>query len=457
MMRSGNLFLKVFTGFWLATIAIAGSWMLTNEYFEESPLDGGRAGSREHGPPHRYMLRKIYALQNSEGAELRQLLEESEKPGQVQIFLLDSGGQDYLNRDVPAIALATAQQLERRRRGLSYQDETRYSAHRIYRTDTGDMSAIFVFRPPPSTILRLLGASPALRLAMAVLISGLVCFVLSRLMTSRIQQLRVASRELANGKLDTRAPVRERGGDETDELARDFNSMAEQLQERILAQKRLLKDVSHELRSPLARLHVALALAEDDTDNRGDYLYRIGQEALRLEQLIAQLLTSQAENPVLDEHLDLVALLEVVAADARFEGANRGQSVEVSSTLQEAVIASSGDLLRKSFDNILRNAVLYSAPQSTIFVRLSQTDGHYAVQIEDEGPGVPEADLERIFQEFYRADTARTPQAGGYGLGLAIAQRAVALHGGTISAANSERGLCVTVTLPVPPAATIAH
>ncbi len=448
-MRLGNnLFLKMFVGFWLTTMIIAGSWLVIYQYFDEQPDDTARPPPGERRIPHRFMLRSIYDLQNADRSELPGVLTEASRGGRVELYLLDNSGADFLGREVSPPVADAALQLDAHRRGFIRDKGSRYIAHRIYRRDLGEQRAVFVLKPPPSTVLGLLGASPALRLALAVVISGLVSYILSRLLTSRLAQLRTASRRLARGDLSTRAPVRARGGDETDELARDFNTMAAQLQERILAQKRLLSDVSHELRSPLARLHVALALAQQDPGASERHLQRIETEAERLEALIAQLLESQASGTDHEEHIDLVALLQVLAEDTRFEGSARGVTVALDSDVAEALVATTGDLLRKAFDNILRNALSHSPDHAAIAVHVAQTADHYDVTIRDEGPGVPSEDLERIFGEFYRVDTARARESGGYGLGLAIARRAVTLHGGEITAENSGSGLAVHVRLP---------
>ena len=269
-------------------------------------------------------------------------------------------------------------------------------------------------------------------------------------MTSRLKELQVASRRLANGELDTRLQVREKGGDETDELARDFNSMAEQLQERIQKQKRLLGDVSHELRSPLARLHLALALAQEKPDNAATYMQRIEKEAGRLEELIAQLLTIQGQDLVMDTHIDLVSLLQSLCDDANFEGQPTGRRFIFGSDVPQAIVQSSADLLRKSFENILRNALHYMPASSEVSISLTSNNGFYDIDFRDCGPGVPEQDLDNIFSEFYRVDTARARDSGGYGLGLAIVKRAIAQHGGEVTARNCHPGLSIVVRLPQP-------
>lgn len=444
----GRLFIKIFLGFWLVTIAILGSWMLTMEYFESRP-GGDQARDPMRGPPHRFVLRSIYELQNSEDAELQALLERIGDEHRTQVYLLDREGSELFGRQVPEAVTRLAEKLRGpRRRAVEHGPDGHMMAHTVYRREQGLLRAVFVFPPPRHPVLGALGSSPLLRIALAVLISGLICYLLSRAMTRRLKALQQASRQLAGGELATRLQVRDRGGDETDELARDFNSMAQQLQERIQAQRRLLGDVSHELRSPLARLRIALALAQEDQANSGRHLQRIEQEAERLEELIGQLLSSQEQDISLDTHIDLVQLLEQLCADARFEGEAQNKQVVFEHSAEQAVVASAGDLLHKSFENILRNAITHTAADSIVQVTLERDNSACKVCINDRGPGVPEQELHRIFDEFYRVDTARSRETGGYGLGLAIARRAILRHGGQMSAKNTGSGLAITVMLP---------
>ena len=448
MKLPGYLFIKIFIGFWLVTTAILGSWMLTSQYFDARP-DGEQAGPMRPGPPHRFVLRLMYDMQNLDDAQLQALLIRTEDEHGIVVYLLDRQGEDLLERTVPPAVKRLAQELRGgRRRAFHNAPGEHMLAHTVYRGEQGLLRAVLVFPPDGHGLLGALGSMLWLRLALAILVSGIICFGLSRLMTNRLKALQLASRRLANGELDTRLQVRDRGGDETDELARDFNSMAQQLQERIQAQKRLLGDVSHELRSPLARLRIALVLAEEDSAKSGEYLQRIEREAERLEELIAQLLSTQARDIHLDTHIDLVLLLRHLCADASFEGEARGVHVTFTPVIAQAIVASSGDLLHKSFENILRNAVNHTDEHSCVTVSLTHSDGSFRVAIEDHGPGVPPEELDKIFDEFYRVDTARTRDSGGYGLGLAIARRAILRHGGGVEAANTASGLLVTVSLP---------
>ncbi|TGD74684.1 HAMP domain-containing protein [Mangrovimicrobium sediminis] len=447
-MRS-SLFVKIFLGFWLVTIAVLGSWMLVNQYLDTLPFaDQQAAPPPPEAPPRRMILRLIYSLQNAPLENLPLLITTASQEHGVSIWLLDRRGNDLLQRPVPEDVVEVAGELRGgRRQAFGSGGDERLIAHTIYRED-GRLRLVIGLPPPRHRLLGVLGANPWLRLLIAVLVSGLVCYGLSRLVTVRLRAVGKASRQLADGDLHTRIRVRERGGDETDALARDFNVMAEQLEGRIQAQKRLLSDVSHELRSPLARLRVALALAMDAPAKRGDYLERMELDIERLEELIGQLLTSQQGTITLDSHIDLVELLRRLCDDASFEGASQGKRVSLHTTLDEALVASHADLLQKCFDNMIRNALRHTAQDSEVTVSLAQEGSHFRVCVEDRGPGVPEAELSRIFDEFYRVDTARTREHGGYGLGLTIARRAIEQHGGSLHAENTGSGLRLVVTLP---------
>jgi two-component system sensor histidine kinase CpxA len=447
----GNIFIKIFIGFWLVSITVLGSWMLAHEYFESLPRAEDRPPDSPEGPPHRFVLRMLYSLQSARQERLPVIAEEAREQHGIELYLLDRSGTDLLGRDVPGRIIALADRLKGpKRRVFERWKGKPLSVHEIYREDMGKLRLVVVFPESRHRVLGLLGTNLWLRLALAILISGLACYGLSRLMTNRLKDLQQASRKLARGDLDVRIDVRDRGGDETDELARDFNSMAGQLQQRMQAQKQLLSDVSHELRSPIARLRVALALAQEDPQQGADYLQRIEQETGRLEELIAQLLSSQQDSSELDKHIDLVALLRQLCADGSFEGEQENKRVTLHTAREQAVIASSGDLLHKCFENIIRNALRHTGPGSQVQVSLQLVDDGYQIAFEDEGPGVADDQLENIFDEFYRVDSARARESGGHGLGLAIARRAIELHGGSVKAENTGTGLRVVVNLPGP-------
>lgn len=447
-MRS-NLFIKIFLGFWLVIIAIIVSWSIAAKYFQDNPASQPR--SNPSGPPREFMLRLMYDMQHLPLPQLEKRLAKASSRSRVQIYLLDGQHRDIFDKTPPVAAVRVARQLNRdQRRKTLRTPEGHIRAHLLYREDKGQLKAVIVIPPLRPNLVNALGADPRLRFGLAVLVSGLLSFALSRLVTRRLQTLRRASHRFAQGELDTRLAVRTWGRDETDDLAADFNAMAQDIQQRIDAQRRLLSDVSHELRSPLARLRIALALAQEDSQQAPAHLARIEQETEQLETLISELLSSHAACRTLDDHIDLVALLTELCADATFEGQHENKRVSFSSEVDQAVIATSGDLLKRSFENLLRNALQHTPADSIVTVQLNRVEQHYVIHVEDQGPGVPEAELDSIFKEFYRVDSARSRKTGGYGLGLAIASRAIHQHGGAVSARNTRSSLAVTVELPCP-------
>ena len=294
-------------------------------------------------------------------------------------------------------------------------------------------------------------------LVIALGVSAAVCLVLARYLAAPVDRLRVATRRMAAGDLNVRVlPALRQRHDDLGLLAADLDAMAERLRQLLEAKQQLLRDVSHELRSPLARLQLALSLARRDETGAERHLARIACEADRLEQLIARTLKLvRLERPAAAlEHLtiDVGELLRNIAADVAIEADARGCLVSVQAQ-GKLVVSGDPEVLRSAFENVIRNAVRYSPAGAVVAVSAHQKGADGApveVAVRDQGPGVPEKDLALIFEPFYRADVAREHRsAGGEGLGLAIAARAVALHGGSISARNLEGGgLAVTVLLP---------
>ncbi|TLY54960.1 MAG: HAMP domain-containing protein [Gammaproteobacteria bacterium] len=301
---------------------------------------------------------------------------------------------------------------------------------------------------------------PLTLLAIALVVSGVVCYFLARYLAAPVDRLRLATRRLAAGDLNVRVlPALKGRQDDLGLLAADLDTMAERLRLLLEAKQQLLRDVSHELRSPLARLQLALSLASREDGTVQCHLARIAREAERLEALIARTLKLvRLERPA--QHIDQAPVdvgdvLRTIAADVAIEAHAQGCLVQVQA---QGPLPMSGDpeLLRSAFENVIRNAVRYSPADAMVGItahRLAgegQQGGLVEVVIRDQGPGVPHKDLGLIFEPFYRVDAARGHgSAGGEGLGLAIAARAVALHGGHIAARNGKGGgLAVTITLP---------
>ena len=300
---------------------------------------------------------------------------------------------------------------------------------------------------------------PLTLLIIALTVSAAVCLFLARYLASPVDRLRLATRQLASGDLNIRVlPALKGRQDDLGLLAADLDAMAERLRQLLEGKQQLLRDVSHELRSPLARLQLALSLARRDEHGSERHIARAAYEADRLEQLIARTLKLvRLERPVHElehESVDLAELLRTIAADVAIEADARGCLVNVDAS---GALHVQGDpeVLRSAFENVIRNAVRYSPVDAVIAISarpLAGGGGGGAVEVlvRDQGPGVPEKDLGLIFEPFYRVDAAREHRStGGEGLGLAIAARAIALHRGRIEAQNAAGGgLIVRATLP---------
>lgn len=292
-----------------------------------------------------------------------------------------------------------------------------------------------------------------------LLIGALFCYLLARHLSKPVVKLRAVTQELSDGKLTARVdPEFLKRHDELGSLGQDFNVMAGRIESLVAAQRQLLGDISHELRSPLARQGVALGLAR----RRGNpevssALERIGREAERMNEMIGQLLTlSEVENGTngfQSVEFSLDSLLKEVVEDADFEAKGRERAVRLVAS-DPCLITGVRDLMRSAVENVIRNAVRYTADATEVEVSLKcdKTDeATYAtITVRDHGKGVPEESIKDIFRAFYRVEEARDRKTGGTGLGLAIAARAVRLHGGTIEAANvSGGGLNVEIRLKV--------
>lgn len=293
-------------------------------------------------------------------------------------------------------------------------------------------------------------------LLVSILISGSACFFLARHFTRSLNTLQKATQQIAKGDLSVRVSEQFFGrNDEIAALGRDFDHMTERLEKAMLEQKRLIKDVSHELRSPLARLQIALGLAQQRSNGSVDKeLARIKQAADYLNNVISDILALPVLDNggwELDDALDIQVLLETLVDNYRQEAEEKNVALQLNSKVTEALVQTHGNMLIGVFENILRNALHYTPTGGAITIDMDHLDNEqaYIIHICDTGPGVPEEALEDIFQPFYRTDQARDRESGGYGLGLAIAQRTVALHKGVISARNLiDGGLCVTVQIP---------
>src|SRR5206468_9680122 len=277
--------------------------------------------------------------------------------------------------------------------------------------------------------------------------------------TSPVARLRAATQRLAAGDLTARAgELGSRRGDEIAQLVRDFDGMAARIENLVNAQGRLLNEISHELRSPLARLNVALGLARQRAGVEStDMLDRIELEAARLNELVGRILTlarlEDGEQLVPQTPVPLDEIVESVSEDAEFEAQERHCHVHTAIAEGNWEVRGNASLLHSAVENVVRNAIRYTQEGSAVEIELkSESRGarEAVLRVSDSGPGVPSDSLDKLFQPFYRLDDARGRQTGGVGLGLAITERAVRFHGGKVSAFNRPQGgLVIEIRLPM--------
>ena len=307
-------------------------------------------------------------------------------------------------------------------------------------------------RPAANARTQLIGG------AVALVLSGLVCWGLVRYLTAPLITLRGATQQFAAGDLGARTGASaSRRHDEVADLGRDFDEMASRIENLIEGQRQLLGDISHELRSPLARLRMAGALGRRQIESgaQGEEFTpafeRITRETARLDALIGQLLDlTRLENGGhgARENVNVKLLIEEIAADAQFEASAQNKRVEITRA-DNFAMQGERTLLSSAIENVVRNALRHTPENASVEIALQTTERGAIISVRDHGPGVPPETLERIFEPFFRVEEARDRQSGGAGLGLAIVQRAVAAHGGKVRACNAESGgLEVELELP---------
>jgi two-component system sensor histidine kinase CpxA len=445
-----SLFWRIFLTFWLAlALILVGTVTVA--------VDAALKWRNERPSlPYQEIYSRAAQVFEAGGADaLKQWIEElSPAALRDRTFVLDSSGHDLLDRPLPLYPGGNREGSPAR---------VRSPAEPIGRSlmlvgPDGKAFRVVVVTPPYRGPIRRFGELelPGVRAAtliIALVVSAVVCFLLARYLTAPVDRLRDATQRIAAGDLNVRVlPSLKGRKDDLGLLAADFDAMAERVRSLLESKHQLLRDVSHELRSPLARLQLALSLAQRGDTGAAENLARIGREADRLEQLIARaLLLARLERPALgteSEQVDIAQLLGEIVADVAIEADVRRARVELR-TQGTLEVMGDREALRSAFENVLRNAVRYSPVGSQLQVRAERRAMSIEVVIEDQGPGVPEKDLSLIFEPFYRVDASRDRAEGGEGLGLAIAARAVALHHGTIDARNlAATGLAVRIVLP---------
>lgn len=292
-------------------------------------------------------------------------------------------------------------------------------------------------------------------LPLFIIFCAVLCYCMARYVAKPIFELQIASRKFAEGDFSKKIPEKyKQRNDELGELATDFSDMAEKIESGIKSQKRLFNDISHELRSPLARMKIAIELLQMKVEkNEKPLVLRIEKDVERMNVLISELLQfSKLENKEIGrafEEINLADSLKEVCNNAAFEGKTTKKGVKLT-IKRNCIIKGVGALVERACENVVRNALRFTPENTSVEITLDKIDKDAVITITDKGPGVPENEINKIFAPFYCVEQDRNPQKGGIGLGLSIALRAVKLHNGSIDATNKDKGgLTVTIRLPL--------
>lgn len=395
-------------------------------------------------------------------AAYKEIVNNSPPGYKTPVFLLDERGNDLLNRNLPMPAMMEINRYIKEKRSDYFtspfvhikkiKDSNNYTRY-IVGFSFNDESKFLMENPPHSILIKIF---------LSVVVCGLLCLFLAKYLTKPISSLQNAVKTIANGDLNTKidSNICQRN-DELGMLAKTFNDMTTKLQLSKDNQKKLLRNISHELRSPLARAQVAVEIASQKNKDDDKEIKVIEKEIFRINSLIQQILTlptlGEHNNYSLEDVIDIKILLEEIIKDASFESHNRNMSIKFLVDSQEYLINTYGELLHSALENIIRNSIKYSPDDSEIDIQLYEVNNTYKITVEDQGPGVSEDKLEEIFAPFFRDKLSQNntdSSKEGFGLGLAIAAGAIEVHSGTIQAENiisdgDIKGLKISISLPI--------
>lgn len=453
-----SLFWKIFLWFWLAMALVSLTLLLSSAWSQSrTTRERDEAMDRAMTPLMADNFANVYDKEGKNGLE--EFIARGRGTFPWYPFLFDRSGQEVLDRK-PSSNAVKAMQLASASRGTEI---VRSGADRWIgqyveaNSGTPYVLVLEVNRRGPEGGLHVPSQVQVLQFLIILLIVGLISLWITRHITSPIVQLRGAANQLARGQLSARVgPETLRHKDELSGLGKDFNHMAEQIELLMTSQRRLIGDISHELRSPLARLSVALGLARRSANPETDSsLNRIERETQRLNELIGGLLDlarlESGTKTLQAATVNLQELVSSVAEDAAFESGARNRGVKIVSTFP-CSRKGNAQLLRSAIENVVRNAVSYTLEGTEVEISLAPSPDQQSavILIRDHGPGVPDSALQNIFEPFFRVEDARDRLSGGAGLGLSITDRVIRAHGGSVRAHNHpDGGLVIELILPL--------
>jgi two-component system OmpR family sensor kinase len=432
-----SLFLRIFMLFWVAMALIVGGSIAITFTIT----------AREYEAPE-LQRRPSVAIQASEvlgkggiGALKTWLGANRNAIPDRDLYIIGADGADILGR---RLSEGAARRMEFFNRDEFAGRRLPRAAPQIIAPDGSTYTVLLVPRRPSIFGALSLPEISLAILCMALVVSALTSWWLAEHLSAPIRRIQEGARALASENLEVRVSAGLEGRkDELAVLARDFDAMAEQLRANRGALTQLLRDISHELRSPLARMRVALGLARQPPADLSRQLDRLEREIERLDALISQVLKLArlhgTDATLVREPVDLDEVIEEVVRDANFEAAVKNCRVHLEGAAT-CIVNGNRDLLRSAVENVLRNAVRYSPLDAPVDVSVARAEDGVVVLVRDRGPGVPERDLERIFEPFYRVAESRDRDTGGEGIGLAITAQVMKAHGGSARAANGQGG-----------------
>jgi two-component system sensor histidine kinase CpxA len=446
-----RLFWKIFLPFWILQTCI----MLFLAYRVHSSFGPDRPWwvqpERRAMPVLARYATWRYSTRGQEG--LRELLHDIALDRRSAYWLFDDGMHELSGLPMPDDAQKAIERALQNQ-GLAKVRNGTFIVEKL--ADSKGRSFIFAgeFFVPP--LLHSLPGSVLVGILISSLLTSLLCAVLAQYITRPILRLRDAAHSIAHGNLEARAGLKgSTRRDEIADLVKDFDTMAGEIRDLVESNRRMLMGASHDLRSPLSRIRVALSLASTAPEpERNELLGRIEIELLRLNGMIEQILTvARLESGQIrraSEPLSLNQVIGEAVEDARFEASQSNVEIVYDDRWPEVTMTGEENMLRSAVENVLRNAIFYAGADGRVELTVTAENAVARICVRDNGPGVPEAALPKLFTPFYRVDDARGTATGGSGLGLSIVSGAVKVHNGSVSAQNLQpHGLEIAIELPV--------